>query len=106
MVWTTISPSLSERTWWPSLPSHSLSSSQFVTLPLWAPARKVLQRTTCRWALPSSTAPKVAQRTWPQKTLPLSPMIPSRWTMTDGAPTPLRSRASGLSPWKTPPVES
>ena len=36
-VCTTISPSLSERTAWPSLVSHAFSSSQFVTLPLCAP---------------------------------------------------------------------
>ncbi len=69
-VCTTISPSLSERTAWPSAVSQALRSSQLVTLPLWAPYIVVLQRTRWGWALASVTAPNVAQRTWPQNTRP------------------------------------
>ena len=63
IVCTTISPSLSDSTLWPSPVSHALSASQFVTLPLCAPYKLILQPTTCGCELASVTAPNVAQRT-------------------------------------------
>ena len=105
-VWTTISPSLSDRTSCPSDVSHRLRSSQLVTLPLCAPYRKTWQRTTCGCELASVTAPNVAQRTCPQNVRPRMPVMPSECTSAEGAPTPFRRRTVRSSPWNAPPVES